>query len=60
MNCAVPVRPNVRLAVEFSLTPVRSRASGWIFGFDRAQFRRVIRHEFAPFGHEKERRDTTA
>lgn len=38
--------PALPSAVEKSLTLVRSRASGWIFGFDRALFRRVMRHEF--------------
>jgi hypothetical protein len=35
------------------LTARRSRASLWIFGFDRAQFRRVMRPGFAPFWARK-------
>ncbi len=40
------------------LTARRSRASGWIFGFDRARFWRVMRPYLHRFGHEKEQRDT--
>jgi hypothetical protein len=35
------------------LTDRRSRASGWIFDFDRAQFWRVMRHDFEPFWTRK-------